>query len=135
MVLFVECLCNFNMVRMTVFLPYSFTFLFILYHKIFFYFLQHVYILYSVVLLQSSVSTYWCPGERAASAAWGNCPGCSPWSCCSRTPGLWTCSGPGARRGASTWPYEFLLFYPFLECPKMYTHTNKKNTQMNSKEK
>lgn len=56
-------------------------------------------------------------GSWSASAAWGNCPGCSLWTDCSRRPGWRIFSGVGPRTGVSTWPCGSLLCSPSPVCP------------------
>lgn len=56
-------------------------------------------------------------GLWSASAAWGNCPGCSLWTSCSRRPGWRIFSVVRPRTGVHTLPYGSLLCSLSPECP------------------
>lgn len=56
-------------------------------------------------------------GLWSASAAWGNCPGCSLWTNCSRRPGWRIFSGVRPRTRVSTLPYGSLLCSLSPVCP------------------
>lgn len=68
--------------------------------------------------------TYCRAGLRSTCAAWGNCPGCSLWTSCSRRHGWWIFSVLRPTTGVNTLPCGFLPCSLSPECPGKKQHVS-----------